>query len=225
MGTHDLHPRLVRVRPDNSSDVVGVIEATMRVEIPQRDRVKYEYRDDPETGGERLFVDRVLHTPMAYPFNYGDLLYTLSGDGDPLDVVLLGSASMVPGAHVRCRLIGALVTEDEKGRDEKIIAVPVPSVDPRLEHLLDVRQVERPTLREISFFFKNYKSLEKNKFVTISAEPFVGRDATTAIFRECLTAHNALNETVPLVEEDVVVDGARPSGEPTKEQSAHKRAV
>lgn len=92
------------------------------VEIPQGgEPVKYEL--DKESGA--LMVDRFLNTAMYYPGNYGFVPHTLAEDGDPIDVLIVGTAAIVPGAVVRCRPVGALIMEDEKGPDEKIVAVPV----------------------------------------------------------------------------------------------------
>jgi len=97
------------------------------VEIPQGgEPVKYEL--DKASGA--VFVDRFLHTAMFYPGNYGFVPHTLAQDGDPIDVLIVGPVSVVPGAVVRCRPIGALMMEDEAGPDEKIIAVPVDKLAP-----------------------------------------------------------------------------------------------
>jgi inorganic pyrophosphatase len=97
------------------------------VEIPQGGQpVKYEL--DKSSGA--VFVDRFLHTAMFYPGNYGFVPHTLARDDDPIDVLIVGPASVVPGAVVRCRPIGALMMEDEHGPDEKIIAVPVDELHP-----------------------------------------------------------------------------------------------
>jgi inorganic pyrophosphatase len=85
------------------------------VEIPQGgEPVKHEL--DKESVA--LFVDRLLHTAMFYPGNYGFVPQTLAEDGDPIDVLLVGPVSVVPGAVVRCRPVGALLMEDEAGPDE-----------------------------------------------------------------------------------------------------------
>src|SRR5258708_33672457 len=84
-------------------------------------RVKYELG---KVSGA-LMVDRFLHTAMFYPGNYGFIPQTLSADGDPFDVLVVTQVQVVPGAIVPCRPVGALLMEDEAGRDEKIIAVPV----------------------------------------------------------------------------------------------------
>ena len=92
------------------------------VEIPQGG-VPVKYELDKASGA--VFVDRFLHTAMFYPGNYGFVPHTLAQDGDPIDVLVVGPAAVVPGAVVRCRPIGALMMEDEQGPDEKILAVPV----------------------------------------------------------------------------------------------------
>ena len=88
--------------------------------------VKYEV--DKASGA--MFVDRFLHTAMFYPANYGFIPHTLSEDGDPLDCLVIAPTPVATGAVVRARPIGALLMEDEKGVDEKIIAVPVDDITP-----------------------------------------------------------------------------------------------
>ncbi|MFA5593421.1 MAG: inorganic diphosphatase [Micavibrio sp.] len=123
--------------------------------------VKYEL--DKESG--MMMVDRFLHTAMYYPGNYGFIPHTLSEDGDPVDVLVLGMVPVMPGAVMPSRPVGVVVMEDEKGMDEKIIAVPVARLYPyhdNVENYMDIR----PILREqIEHFFTHYKDLEKNKWV------------------------------------------------------------
>jgi inorganic pyrophosphatase len=97
------------------------------VEIPQGG-VPVKYELDKASGA--VFVDRFLHTAMFYPGNYGFVPHTLALDGDPIDVLVVGPAAVVPGAVVRCRPLGALITEDEQRPDEKIVAVPVDELHP-----------------------------------------------------------------------------------------------
>ena len=125
--------------------------------------IKYEL--DKVSGA--LMVDRFLNTAMFYPGNYGFVPHTLAEDGDPLDVLIVGTAAVVPGAVVRCRPIGALIMEDEKGPDEKIVAVPVDELHP---YSIDIRSHLdlAPALRgQIAHFFRHYKDLEAGKWVTI----------------------------------------------------------
>lgn len=123
--------------------------------------VKYEL--DKETG--LMFVDRFLHTAMYYPGNYGFVPDTLSEDGDPVDVLVIGNIPVMPGAVMRSRPVGVIIMEDEKGMDEKIIAVPVAKLHPYHDNVEDYEQI-RPILREqIEHFFTHYKDLERNKWV------------------------------------------------------------
>ncbi len=134
------------------------------IEVPMGgEPVKYEM--DKASGA--LFVDRFLHTAMFYPGNYGFVPHTLSADGDPIDVLVVGQTPLVPGAVVRARPIGALVMEDEGGGDEKLIAVPVDALHPFYANVKDMGDLP-PTLKEqIAHFFQHYKDLEKGKWVTI----------------------------------------------------------
>ena len=102
---------------DNPPNSVNVV-----IEVPVGgEPVKYEF--DKKSGA--LFVDRILHTPMRYPANYGFIPHTLSPDGDPLDALVIARSPFVPGCVVRARPIGVLNLEDEHGGDEKLICVPV----------------------------------------------------------------------------------------------------
>src|SRR5690606_14050632 len=91
------------------------------IEIPRSgEPVKYEI--DKDSGA--LFVDRFMQVAMSYPEHYGFIPHTLSEDGDPVDVLVVTRANVAPGCVIRCRPIGALLMEDESGKDEKLIAVP-----------------------------------------------------------------------------------------------------
>lgn len=122
--------------------------------------VKYEL--DKETGV--MFVDRFLHTAMYYPGNYGFIPHTLSGDGDPVDVIVLGMVPVMPGAVIASRPVAVLLMEDDKGLDEKIVAVPVARLYPYHDNVEDVGDI-RPILKDqIEHFFTHYKDLEKGKW-------------------------------------------------------------
>lgn len=131
------------------------------IEIPEGSQIKYER--DEETG--LLMVDRLLHTPMNFPFNYGYVLDSLGEDGDPTDVVLLASASIVPGVGIKAKLIGMLEMTDEAGVDTKLIAVPVAKVDPLFGAWNDISDLPVHTKNKIKHFFDHYKDLEPGKFV------------------------------------------------------------
>ncbi len=125
--------------------------------------VKYEL--DKESG--IMFVDRFLHTPMYYPGNYGFIPHTLSGDGDPVDVIVIGRTPVMPGAVMRCRPVGVLLMEDNAGMDEKIVAVPVAALHPYHDNIENYTDI-RPILRDqIEHFFSHYKDLEPGKWVKV----------------------------------------------------------
>ena len=97
------------------------------IEVPVGgEPVKYEF--DKKSGA--LFVDRILHTPMRYPANYGFIPHTLSPDGDPLDALVVARSPFIPGCVVRVRPIAVLKLEDEHGGDEKLLTVPVDTTFP-----------------------------------------------------------------------------------------------
>jgi inorganic pyrophosphatase len=134
------------------------------IEIPHGGvPVKYEF--DKLSGA--LYVDCFLHTAMFYPGNYGFIPHTLSEDGDPCDILVLAQAPVVPGAVIRCRPVGALLMEDESGKDEKVLAVPVDDLHPFYTGVNSYRDLPSLMLEQIAHFFQHYKDLEKGKWVTI----------------------------------------------------------
>ena len=128
------------------------------------DPVKYEF--DKESGA--IFVDRFLHTAMFYPANYGFIPHTLSGDGDPCDVLVVGRIPVVPGAVVRSRPVGVLMMEDESGIDEKILAVPVDKLHPYFSDVVSYRDLPEILRDQIAHFFTHYKDLEKDKWAKVT---------------------------------------------------------
>ena len=124
------------------------------VEIPRGSRTKYEL--DKKTG--RIRLDRVLFASVHYPADYGFVVDTIAGDGDPLDALVVVEEPTFPGCIVPARPIGTLLMRDEKGPDEKILAVPVG--DPRFDQIKDLKGLSPHWLREIEMFFATYKALE-----------------------------------------------------------------
>ena len=124
------------------------------VEIPRGSRNKYEF--DQATGSIRL--DRVLFSAVHYPGDYGFIVGTKCGDGDPLDVLILVEEPTFPGCRVRVRPIGVLLMEDDAGDDEKILAVPVG--DPRFAEVYDLKDLPHDWLSGVENFFSTYKVLE-----------------------------------------------------------------
>jgi len=134
------------------------------IEIPQGG-VPVKYELDKESGALR--VDRFLNTAMFYPGNYGFIPHTLSGDGDPVDVIVVVPSPVVAGAIVRVRPVGALMMKDEAGDDEKVIAVPVDKLHPFYSGVKSYRDLPATLTDQIAHFFQHYKDLEKGKWVTI----------------------------------------------------------
>ena len=134
------------------------------VEVPVGGHpIKYEM--DKEAG--TLVVDRFLYTPMTYPGNYGFVPHTLSEDGDPIDVLIANTRPLVPGCVINVRPIGVMVMEDDGGKDEKILAVPVPKLTRRYENVHDIKDLPEITLKQIEHFFEHYKDLESGKWVKV----------------------------------------------------------
>jgi inorganic pyrophosphatase len=144
------------------------MEFDVLIEIPRGSRNKYEV--DHDSG--RMRLDRTLFTSTQYPADYGYIEDTLGDDDDPLDaLILLHGDPLFPGVLVRCRAIGMFHMKDEKGGDEKVLAVP--TTDPRLEHLRDIHHVPEFDRLEIQHFFEVYKELEPGK--SVEGANWVGR--------------------------------------------------
>ncbi len=127
------------------------------VEIPKGSRNKYEL----DHRSNAIFLDRVLFSSVHYPTDYGFIPGTKGADGDPVDVLIIVEEPTFPGCRVRIRPIGVLMMRDEKGVDEKILAVPV--ADPRFQGIRDLKDLQKHWLVEIENFFSVYKELEGGK--------------------------------------------------------------
>ena len=151
----------------NPPDDVNVI-----IEVPiGGDPIKYEM--DKESGA--LVVDRFLYTAMHYPGNYGFIPHTLSGDGDPCDVLVANTRAIAPGAVISVRPVGVLVMEDNAGEDEKIIAVPSRHLTMRYDRIENYTDLPDITIQQIQHFFEHYKDLEPGKWVKDQALGRQGR--------------------------------------------------
>ena len=139
-------------------------EINVVIEVPLRsDPIKYEF--DKDSGA--IFVDRYLYTTMFYPCNYGFVPHTLSADGDPIDVMVVGRMPLLPGSVLRARPIGVLKMEDEAGADEKLLAVPIPKISLLYERVHSYRDIPEIDLQRIAHFFEHYKDLEPDKWVEL----------------------------------------------------------
>ena len=144
---------------NNAPEDVNVV-----IEVPiGGEPIKYEM--DKDSGA--LVVDRFLYTAMRYPGNYGFVPHTLSGDGDPCDVIVANTRAIIPGAIMNCRLVGVLIMEDEAGGDEKLLAVPSTKLTKRYDKIKNYTDLPEITLKQIEHFFQHYKDLEPGKWVKI----------------------------------------------------------
>ncbi len=149
------------------------------IEIPAgSEPVKYEI--DKASGA--LFVDRIMHTAMRYPANYGFIPHTLSDDGDPIDALVVAGVPFVSGSVVRARAVGVLVTEDQKGGDEKLLMVPVDALHPYYSGVESYTELPAIVIEQIEHFFAHYKDLEPGKWVKVHG--WHGPDAAERLILE-----------------------------------------
>lgn len=150
------------------------------VEIEKGSKRKYEM--DKKTG--LLMLDRILYTSTHYPANYGFIPHTLSDDGDPLDVLIVCSESLIPMSLVKCYPIGVITMQDNGSIDEKIIAIPF--TDPNYNMYKNVSDLPSHVFDEIRHFFMVYKQLEnKDTEVDFVAD----REQAIKIIKKCLKAY------------------------------------
>ena len=159
LNTFAVNSNFINKIPSGSPSQINVV-----IEIPKGSNIKYEI--DKDSG--ILFVDRKLFTAMFYPCNYGFIPSTLEGDGDPVDVLVIGEFAVVPLSILRAIPVGILLTEDEEGQDSKIIAIPISKIDSSFSSINDVDDIPEALKKQIEHFFAHYKELEGGKYVRIT---------------------------------------------------------
>ena len=169
---HPLHD--IRL-PDDLTEGFPVV-----IEIPKGSKLKYEI--DKRTG--MLMLDRVLYSSVHYPANYGFIPQTHAGDGDPLDVLVLMEEPVHPLTIVRARAIAGFSMRDDKGVDDKIIAIAVD--DPAVSHYADGSELPPHTLKDLRRFFQDYKILE-GKFSEV--DELFGRERALDVIRDSITGY------------------------------------
>lgn len=147
------------------------------VEIPRGSRAKYEI--DKASGMIKL--DRVLHSSMVYPTNYGFIPQSYCGDRDPLDILVISSVDLVPASLVDAKVIGVMRMTDSGDQDDKVIAVS--KNDMAVNHINDISELPPHTMKEIVQFFQEYKNLEGKKVII---ENVSGREVAQKIILESL---------------------------------------
>lgn len=162
---------------DISPKEIGSESFTAVIEIPKGSKVKYEL--DKSTG--LLRMDRILYTSTHYPSNYGFIPRTHADDGDPLDVLVLCSETLVPMSLVKCYPIGMIRMLDNGANDEKIICIP--HADPSYNSYTDIAELPKHIFDEMSHFFKVYKQLEHKDTVI---DDVAGPDEAKKVITQCI---------------------------------------
>lgn len=140
---------------DAAPDKVNVV-----VEIPRGSDIKYEI--NAKTG--KLKVDRVIGSALVYPYSYGYIPETLADDGDALDMMVLSIKKFKTKQILEVRPIGVLSMEDENGRDEKILVIPVNESDYEFSQMTDLTDLNLSVMEKIDIFFKHYKEMDKKRW-------------------------------------------------------------
>ena len=168
---HDIHV------PPTIEDYVPAV-----IEIPRGSKLKYEI--DKTTG--LIMLDRVLYSSVHYPANYGFIPQTHADDDDPLDILVLMQEPVVPLTIVRARAVGGLKMRDDKGDDDKIIAVAVD--DPAFNHYTEASQLPPHVMIELERFFRDYKVLEQK---STEVNELYGRAAALDVMRRALDGYRS----------------------------------
>jgi inorganic pyrophosphatase len=129
------------------------------VECLKGERNKYEY--DKDVPG--VVLDRVLHSNVHYPSDYGFIPQSYYDDEDPFDVLVLVEDQTFPGCVIEARPVAMMKMDDDGEQDDKVIAVP--TEDPRFDHVQDLDDLTHQQTAEIEEFFETYKNLEAGKEV------------------------------------------------------------
>ncbi|WP_440954398.1 inorganic diphosphatase [Methanosarcina sp. Mfa9] len=155
------------------------------IEIPKGSRNKYEYDKEKKV----IKFDRMLYSSMVYPSDYGFFPDTLALDGDPLDAMVLTWEPTFPGCVIDVHPVALFDMQDDKGRDEKILCVPVN--DPQWNYIETIEQVPPHLLKEITHFFSNYKSMEGKQ---VDVFGWKGLDTAFKTLKEAKARHLEQNK-------------------------------
>jgi inorganic pyrophosphatase len=154
-------------------------EVNLVVEIPAGSRNKYEY--NAEAGV--MVLDRVLHSSVRYPFDYGFVPNTFAEDGAPLDGMVIMDESTFPGCLIRARPIGVLDLLHGGCRDGKLLCVPI--ADQRKQHVVSIRQISPTQLADVKEFFRTYRSLDGQSTTILG---WLDQESVPALLERCIAA-------------------------------------
>lgn len=158
----------------------NVVDAV--IEIPYRSRNKFEIRNG------KIRLDRVLYSAMGYPAEYGFIDNTLDFDGDPLDILVIGTEPTYPGCIIPARVVGCLKVIDNGYEDYKLISVV--DVDPRYNEIQEYSDLSKFILDEIVDFFKNYKTLQK---IEVKVEGYYNKEEAYQVIALCKNRYKQIN--------------------------------
>ncbi len=164
---------------DRPPEIINVV-----IEVISGSRDKYEY--NREWGA--FVLDRVLHSPVVFPVDYGFVPQTWCDDEDPLDVMVLTHEPFEVGCIVKARSIGVMILEDERGEDPKVLSAPID--DPRFDDIQEITDVSKNMLREIQEFFEIYKRLEPRKWTKFKT--WKNANEAKKIIQEAIKKYNNL---------------------------------
>lgn len=151
------------------------------IEIPKGSSAKYEV----DTKNDILYADRILPTSIVYPCNYGFIPNTMeSNSDDPVDVFLVENEPLYPFSVISARPLGVILTEDQDGEDNKIIAVPDSRIGPEFANLKTLSDIPIHLRKKLEYFVKHHKDLEEGKFVQLTG--WGDKDLATKIIQKSI---------------------------------------
>jgi inorganic pyrophosphatase len=146
------------------------------IEIEKNSNIKYEFNKE----NNKLEIDRILDEPFVYPYAYGYIPSTVADDGDDLDVLIITDKETKNDNYYNPYIIGALVMEDEKGMDEKILAV----FEEDYEKINDINDIDVSIKNKIHYFFSNYKKNTPGKWSNVIG--FIDKKLSIELYKKYL---------------------------------------
>jgi inorganic pyrophosphatase len=157
----------------------SIVNVVIEVPSGSMEKIEYDYKND------KFVVDRILKTTLSFPFNYGFVPETWSSDNDPLDVAVISSESLPTGSQIKTRIVGMLTTTDQEGVDSKLITIPISETDPRFSN---ITTLNKQTIDNIEYFYKNYKLNEPGKWVDING--FLSKEKAEEILSNSISHYH-----------------------------------
>ena len=150
------------------------------IEIERLSNIKYEY----DKSKKELVVDRILNEPFVYPYAYGFIPNTIADDQDELDVLIISDKELKNDSYYEVYIVGTLVMEDEKGMDEKILAV----FEEDYENMSDINNINNIIKDEIHYFFSNYKKNTPGKWSNVIG--FINKELSIQLYKKSIIKEN-----------------------------------